>query len=954
MQIMVSGSNGDAVALGISAVVLPNFADKNPHEIRIQVYEENGKGFLRFFYDKVQYKVMEIGLERLNDQEGWYKHNSHDYGYGVQGGDNDVPMDGNRMSYTGTSIWAGNKWNHPLLNQKITNFKYFQYQGWPGDDYTIVRSPHIDEVTTTGSQNMGRLATFREYDVQFNVQYQETNFAAYSSHIRSVLHIGNHELEKMPAVYINRNTLDTIQIMVTGSDGVGGGTGRGVPGMVLPGLADKLPHHIRIQVFEEDNTGYLRLFYDRVQYALIDIGLEALNDLEGTYSGNIFGPAQLHNGGSQNDVFTGTDTHYVGTTLWMANKWNHPFLDKLISNFTYQKYQGFPADSIIVVPPAIPEITTTGSQNMGKLHTYRQYDVQFYLKYEETNFDAYSGHVRSVIHIGNHETERMPAVYINPNTLDVMQVQVTGSDGLNQGGSYGVSGMTLPGLADKQPHHIRIQVFEEFGTGYLRLFYDHVQYALIDIGLERLNDDEGWYSGQVNTNAVYTNDYNDIDHMKYTGTTLWAGNKWNHPFLDKTITDFLYQEYQNFPNDSIITVSPSIPYITTTGSQNMGKLQTFRQYDVQFYLKYEVANFDAYSGHVRSVIHIGNHEAERMPAVYINPNTLDTIQIQVTGSDGNGGSTGIPGLVLPGMADKNTHHIRIQVYQDFDSNGDLTAFVRLFYDKVQYQVVEIGLDRLNDDEGYYLGTGNNGVYVASNDLKRYTGTTLWAGNKWNHPFLDKTITNFEYAEYDEFPDDSIITVPAQFSEVTTTGSQNMGKIATFREYDVTFKLKYNVLNKAANSGHVRSVIHIGNHEAERIPAVYINPNTLDVLQVQCTGSDGNGGSSGISGITLPNLADESSHEIRIQVFEENNTGYLRLFYDQTEMQTVEIGLERLNGDEGTYDGSGDNGVYVGTGTHYTGTTLWMGNKWNQPFLDKTIQDFDYKEYTGFPSGYTAL
>ena len=333
---------------------------------------------------------------------------------------------------------------------------------------------------------------------------------------------------------------------------------------------------------------------------------------------------------------------------------------------------------------------------------------------------------------------------------------------------------------------------------------------------------------------------------------------------------------------------------------------------------------------------------------------MDTIQIQITGSDGNGGSAGISGLVLPGIADKNTHHIRIQVYQDFDSNGDLTAFVRLFYDKVQYQVVEIGLARLNDDEGYYLGTGDNGVYVATNDLKRYTGTTLWAGNKWNHPFLDKTITNFEYAEYEEFPNDSIITVPAQFSEVTTTGSQNMGKIATFREYDVTFKLKYNVLNKASYSQHVRSVLHIGNHEAERIPAVYINANTLDVLQVQCTGSDGNGGSSGISAITLPNLADESFHEIRIQVFEENNTGYLRLFYDQAEMQTVEIGLERLNDDEGTYDGSGDNGVYVGTGTHYTGTTLWMGNKWNHPFLDKTIQDFDYKEYTGFPSGYTAL
>ena len=457
-----------------------------------------------------------------------------------------------------------------------------------------------------------------------------------------------------------------------------------------------------------------------------------------------------------------------------------------------------------------------------QLLIFKEFDLQFYMRYTGTNDDSYSGHTREIFSIDDGTVNNyLPKIYINRNTLDVIQIQHRAS---NQGASVGMSAKQFKNVANHGWHHFRIQVFEDpqnpgSDDYYMRVFFNKVQVYLLYIG------------DRAETNTA------DLRSLTVGSTR----------FIHKKFKEIQYQQYLGFPSDCVITVPGDIDSVTTNSNQNMGRIHTFREYDLQFDFRYDPATIDAYSGHVRSVVHIGNHGNERIPAIYVNRNTLDTLQFQVSSSDGNSingmVSRGISAIHFPGFGDSEWHHVRIQVFEDHKRSDEIAdgadpnevhAYIRVFYDRVMMGLWEIPVAALNDNEGNYLGqVSQNQVWDdnlrAPQGLSeyQYVGTSLWTSNPYNHPMLNHHLANLVYKPYTGFPCDSIITIPSDFDEILTNSNNHLGRIHTFRQYDLVFEWTYQEPDMSSDSGHVRSMLHIGNHELEKMPAIYINRNTLD-------------------------------------------------------------------------------------------------------------------------------
>jgi len=231
----------------------------------------------------------------------------------------------------------------------------------------------------------------------------------------------------------------------------------------------------------------------------------------------------------------------------------------------------------------------------------------------------------------------------------------------------------------------------------------------------------------------------------------------------------------------------------------------------------------------QSILQIGNHHFQRLPGIWVLPNTATHFHIGF--DDGQFGWN----IDLPAMGDLQSHNFDIQVYaKDKNCKGDgCTAIAEFNFDGVNYKTSEMGA-RLNDNE--------EDAFIHITEPYQY------------EPYPGALIGNIIYKPYGMTP---LAPNQAYCPHLSSTCNQ---AIPTYREYHLKFDLRLSYLNRWTN---YQSIIQIGDTNAERLPGVWVLPNTATTFHIMFSNS--NGGAQDGWTVDIPEFADLKTHTIDIKV-----------------------------------------------------------------------------------------
>jgi len=98
----------------------------------------------------------------------------------------------------------------------------------------------------------------------------------------------------------------------------------------------------------------------------------------------------------------------------------------------------------------------SGSVCNERTETFREYHLNFDLQFSEANQGNYW---RSIVHLGESHNERLPGIWVIPNTKSRFHIMFSNTNGVYYQHGFSSASIDLPAMLDMQPHNFDIKVY---------------------------------------------------------------------------------------------------------------------------------------------------------------------------------------------------------------------------------------------------------------------------------------------------------------------------------------------------------------------------------------------------------------------------------------------------------------------------------------------------------------